>query len=91
MQYAGLGSACTPRDGHKRSPSKFKGSSATGSCQSSRGSSELLIFPKVFSMQQQPQQLSFQGDAFHGLFGHKIMSIGATVLLCLESGVELVV
>lgn len=54
---------------------------------------ELLIFPKIFSKQQQPQQFSFQTGTFCRLFGHTVLSVRAAILLllCAESGVELVV
>lgn len=54
--------------------------------------SELLIFPKIFPKQQQPQQFSFPTGASHTLFGHKILSVRAAIsLLCFEPGVELMV
>lgn len=74
-------------------PGPFRGRPRHGQLPVTLGvkSSELLIFPKVFSKQQQPQQFSFQSGTFHGLFGHEITSIRAAVLLCVESGMELVV
>lgn len=52
---------------------------------------ELLIFPEAFSKQKQPQQFSFLVDSFRELLGREVLSTRVTVLLCTQSGVELVV